>query len=401
MRYIRRIELNKVRYIEVDMLKALCIVCMIFNHVYEELAADPGGPYVFFDLSSTFLGAASFMLCMGIGMRLARHQEPEEYAVRGFELLTVGQLLNIMRSALPALIGYAMTGRSYFLSNVMLVFQADILTFAGLAFLLVALLKKAHVSDRWMVVIALAMNILNYVLYLTVEPPSNFLVSQFLGFFIVTDAESFFSLSAYFVFVAIGYWIGGIYPDIKDRKAAAYKVLMVGLPVIAIYYAIRINVAIPFYPEFNSDEQYILNQGTDALANTMVAIAVMAVFCLVSDRLGERAKAVTEHLSRNINQYYCVSYMLIMPLLTIMLAIREEYMPGWVIPTLYAVFVLIATNGIIVLNDRYVHFHVVTLKGRMRRVVFALIWVVSVIVVIYTYPRITEYATVWNGYLLP
>jgi hypothetical protein len=48
-----------------------------------------------------------------------------------------------------------------------------------------------------------------------------------------------------------------------------------------------------------------------------------------------------------------------------------------------------------------VHFHVVTLKGRERRAVFALIWVVSLILVIYTYPRITEYATVWNGYLLP
>ena len=401
MDYFSKEKVNTGRQLEVDMLKAFCIVCMIFDHVYEELAQEPAGPYVFFDYTSIFIGAAAFMLCMGIGMRYSRQQEPGDFVKRGLELLTIGQLLNIVRGALPSLIAYWVTGRGYFLSNSMLVIQADILSFAGIAFIFLALLKRLCLTDAAIPVLGLIMNILTYMLYLNIGSPDSFLVSQLLGYFVMTEAESFFTLGSYFVFVAAGYYIGGLYPRIRDKDGLANRVLMVCIPFCAIYYAVRMTVDIPFLPEFNTEEQYILTPGSDAVATCMVSLILLALFYKLLPYMSEKLMYVIKHLSVHINDYYCISYMFIIPVLTVMLVIFEARMPGWVIPFIYGIFVTVCCYFIIELNDSTLHLHFVTLKGTARLVTYSAIWALTFIIVAYVYPRITEYATFHNGYLLP
>lgn len=401
MGYFSKEKVNTGRQLEIDMLKAFCIVCMIFDHVFEELAEEPAGPFVFFDYTSTFIGAAAFMICMGIGMRYSKHKEPGDFVKRGLGLLTIGQLLNIVRSALPTLISYWVTGEDYFLSNSMLIIQADILSFAGIAFIFLALLKKLHIPDAAILALGFAMNILTYILYLNVSSPDSFLVSQLLGFFVVTDAESFFTLGSYFVFVAVGYYIGGLYPRIKDKDGLANKTLLVCVPVCAVYYAVRMTVNIPFLPEFNTNEQYVLNPGTDAVATCMVSLILLALFYKLTPFLSENVMKVVKHLSVHINEYYCISYMFIMPVLAVILALFGTRIPGWVIPSAYGVVIIVCCYFIIEYNDRYFRFHIVTLQGKSKTAVYTAIWLTTFIIVAYVYPRITEYATFWNDYLLP
>ncbi len=362
MGYFAKENVNKGRQPEIDCLKAFCIVCMILLHTYEDLATVPAGPlYAFLDFACIFLGAGAFMICMGIGMRYSRNQTPKNYLLRGFEILTVGQLLNLARNALPNLIAWWIKGEQIFIANSLLVIQADILSFAGIAFMLLALLKKLRVPDAAILLLGLAMNLIGLPLYNAMKSPSNFLLSQLLGYFVLTDAESYFPLCAYFFFVAFGYFIGGLYPRIADKEGLSTRVLLIGLPVCVAYYALRMNGLIPFLPEFGSDIAYVLNPGPDAVASCLASLVALAAFYKP----------------------------------------RGSLMPGLLLPTLYGFFVLAACRFIIDWNEKYLHFGIVKLKNPKRAAAFIAIWVATVAVVAYAYPRIEVFATSWNNYLLP
>ena len=90
----------------------------------------------------------------------------------------------------------------------------------------------------------------------------------------------------------------------------------------------------------------------------------------------------------------------IIPAQALLMLTRGELMPGWLLPTLYAVFVEIACYLIITWNERHLHFGIAKLAGSKRAVVFAAVWSATAAVVAYAYPRIEMFANVWNDYLL-
>ena len=390
-------RVNTGRQPEVDLLKAFCICWMILLHTQECLAETENLVFVISDYACTFTGAAAFMICMGLGTRYSRHQSPQEWLIRGFELLTVGQLLNLCRNALPNLIAWWVTGKQYFIANSLLVIQADILSFAGLAFLLLAALRTLRVPDGAVLGLGVALN-LAAAFCGVIKPSNSYLISQLAGYFVVTDAESYFPLCSYFVFVAFGYWLGGVYLRIADKRRLALRVLAVGVPVCAVWFALRLRGAMPWLPEFNSYLQYILMPGPDAWATCLVTVLLLAAFSLLSG--GREAPPIASHMSRHINQYYCVSYMFILPVQAMLMLSRGTLLPGWLLPTLYGVLVEIACYFIIDWNEKHLRFGVAKLAGRRRTAVFAAVWIATAAVVAYAYPRIEVFANVWNAYLM-
>ena len=402
MSYFANERVNKGRQPELDWLKAFCIVCMIFLHIYEDCAIEQTGPfYWFLDWACVFTGAACFMICMGVGMRYSRKQSPADYVYRGIEIFTVGQLLNLLRNALPNLIAWWIKGEQFFIANSLLVIQADILSFAGIAFLLIALLKKLKVPDIGILAIGFVMNALALTLSRLIGSTSSFLVDVLIGYFVVNDAYSFFPLTSYFVFVAFGFFIGGLYPRIADKKGLANRVLLICLPVCAVYYALRMTVAFPLMPEFGGRLQYITIPGPDAVAQCLAALVFLVLFYKLSGLTGGKTQALVNQISGNINQYYCVSYMFTFPMMTLLLATRGQLMPGGLLPFAYGLFTLVACYFIIEWNARHLHFGIAGLQGTKRRVVFCLIWALTIAVVLYVMPRIETFATPANNYLLP
>ena len=43
-------------------------------------------------------------------------------------------------------------------------------------------------------------------------------MKQLMGYFILTYAEAYFPFFSYFIFVAIGYWLGGICQKISNKE---------------------------------------------------------------------------------------------------------------------------------------------------------------------------------------
>ena len=89
---------------EFDYCKTLGIFLMISLHVYDNYSK--GYIYHIVDFLSFILGAAGFMILMGMAVKYSRHQSPKQYIFRGLALLTIGQYVNLIRNTLPNMIAW-------------------------------------------------------------------------------------------------------------------------------------------------------------------------------------------------------------------------------------------------------------------------------------------------------
>ena len=252
---------------EFDYLKTLGVFLIAHVHVYDDFS------YGYFrgiiDYIGFLVGAGGFMILMGLGMKYSRRHEIKNYIDRGISLLTMGQLLNLFRDCLPNLIAYWTTGNKIFISRAMQIFQTDIFTFAGIVFLIFALLKKVKLSDSSIFIISIIMNFVGFGFYKIMKPPKDIFLNIFLGFFILADAETFFPFFSYFIFVGFGYWLGGIYQKISDKNKFYNLVLIICFPISFIYYFLRSHFIFPILPEYYTFEHYCLIPGPDAFACCM------------------------------------------------------------------------------------------------------------------------------------
>ena len=382
---------------EIDYLKTLALGVMILSHMNEGYTLS----YLYKRLEDleTVLSAASFMFPMGIGMKYSKHQEIKYYITRGISLLTLAQLFNFFRDALPNLIAWWTTGDNVFIARALLIIRGDILTFAGISYLFIALLKKMKLSDVSILIIGIIMNLISYPLFRIMKQPSNFLVSQFLGYFVMTNAESYFPLVGHFVFVALGNWLGGIYQKISNKDKFYNRILIFCFPFVIIYLYIRQNYNIPLLCQFNSYEHYCLSPGPDALHHLATHLSFLAIFYKIDKMLGKTPYIIL-HFGRNLNQYYIISYIIIMQSSTFLMVTKgEKFTTEMKYLDLFALIIVVSCRIIIDLNDKYIHFTITTLKNPMRTIVFALIWIITIICVIYIYPKVEVYATMWSFYL--
>ena len=105
------------------------------------------------------------------------------------------------------------------------------------------------------------------------------------------------------------------------------------------------------------------------------------------------------HTAKNFSQYYMISFVLTIQMNTFLKATRgENYTYEMKYPTLFALMILIICRILIDINNEYIHFTIVNLKNPKRNFVFALIWIITIIILIYTYPKVEVYTTQWNAY---
>ena len=383
---------------EIDYAKTIGILLFGLIHVYNHYSKGNFSRIIYF--IGLILGAGGFMLHMGIGIKYSRHHELKNYISRGIILLTMGQYVYLLRHAVPNLFAWWKTGNKVFISRVLLVFQTDIFTFAGFSFLFLSLLKKMKLSDKFIMIIGIIMNGCALLINRTTKSPNNFLLSQFLGYFVFTNTESLFPLSSYFIFVACGYWLGGIYQKISNKDKFYNLILIFCLPSTTIYYYLRSHYDFPILPQYWSDESYCLNSGPDAIFSCITNIIAFAIYYKIDKIVKGKTPEFIIHCGKYFTQYYIISYIFTMQMNTFLRATRgEKYANEIGFPTLLAFMILIFTRILIDINNKYIHFTIINLKNPMRNFVFALIWIMTIIVVSYTYPKVEVYSTMWNNYL--
>ena len=383
---------------EFDYVKALMVFLIVITHIY--LSYSNGCLYNILVVLLGIITASITMFMMGIGMKYSRHHEPKYYFSRGIVLLTVSQFLNLIRDSLPNLIAWFIIGHQNFISRSLLVFQSDIMTFAGISFLFLALLKKMKLSDKSILIVGIIMNFSSFILYIIMKTPNNYLVSIFLGFFLLTNAEAYFPFCSYFIFVAYGYWLGGIYQKISNKEKFYNRILLFCLPIVTIFIYLRITNNIPFFNQYSAIECYSLMPGPIAWMYCLNNITVSAIFYKIHRLLKEKAPEFIKHCGKNFNQYYMISYTITLQWNTFLKVTKGENYPAKMkYPTLFGYILLFLCRILIDMNDKYIHFTITNLRKPMRNYIFTLIWIITFIIVAYAYPKVEVYATVWNNYL--
>ena len=228
--YLSDKKCNIGRQAEIDLVKFFAIPFMVCIHFYEQFSgyefADKV-PDTLFRNVIEFIGgplaAPVFMFSMGIGMIYTRHDSPYDFIKRGGKLLFIGYLLNFFRQTLPQLIGLAM-GIDSGLDIIGGMLCVDILPFAGMAFLIVGVMKKLKMSAIQICETAFVMQAVG--IWSTKFHIKPGVVQNLLGLLVPTGKWTSFPLTLWLVYPSLGMVFGELLMKCADKKKW-YRKLMI------------------------------------------------------------------------------------------------------------------------------------------------------------------------------
>lgn len=271
---------------------------------------NPVYDFVFGNVLGRPCAAPVFMFCMGVGVVYSRHSQWDTMVKRGAILYLTGILVNVFEFIMPGFILGTLLGRwdVFPISGGLFLFCVDILAFAGLAFILLGILKKFELSNKSLIVIAVVMSLIG-----TFARGSDFgipILNLFFANFIGT-AGGFgaFPLFDWFIFPVAGLIWGQYFIRAKD-KGRFFKFWPIYILVAFVYFFVTYFVF-----------------GTGVLSNNVHLYYFMttldSIFCIIYAHgniglcywlikfLPEKILMVFSILSSNINRIYIAQWLFI------------------------------------------------------------------------------------------
>lgn len=312
-------DVNTGRQIEIDIAKALCVIFMIVCHAFEQIPNVEGSAGVFefieMRIFDTFLGATLFMFCMGIGLTYTRNNEPTKIIKRGAVIFLIGAILNFFRDVLFfCIIEIAVPGSVPWQLFVAEMLGNDILYFAGLAMMLLGLLKLLKL--KWWGILAIAGVLSIAGIFLNGIEIPNVVGNTIVGWFIGTntsmiegyDTTSCFPLLNWFILVAGGYSFGHLYRKVQNKKLFFLTFGTISAILVGIYIAICLPNKYLF---FNEDFRLTYHITTiDAVVSMCAAVFVFGIYYALSFVLPKFLLNGATKLSTNINTVYCIQWLI-------------------------------------------------------------------------------------------
>ncbi len=310
--------INTERQKEMDIAKALMICCLAFIHCTIECTSDAGLssgiPYLFDTVIGGPLSAPMYMFAMGFGMVYASNKDTRTYMVRGLRIIITGYILNIFRFVIPYTIGYAVTGEyeTYIEPLIYKTLGNDILIFAGLAMILIAVFIKIGMPKTVMALVAFVMSITGS--FLTGIDVKNPLGNIFLGYVIGTEdaaglVVSDFPMLNWLIFPVMGYLFGNILSRVKDKKTF-YSVISIPSSIITvIYFAFGLTNRLGMFGE--GQNCYYHMRTSDALASLLLSLTLLGLYYAISEQIPDKCYKFIKQISQNINSIYCIHWVII------------------------------------------------------------------------------------------
>ena len=304
------------RQYNLDLMKALAVICMLFCHPVWRLGVYRTGYenefwYMFADgiLGAFCVVAHGFMFAMGVGVIYSRKNSPKELIRRGIKLFLMGYVLNFLRDGMYYLAYGIFTGE-YLDSTLQSLFCPDILHFAGLALIATGLFRKMRLKEHYIFIIALILSVIS-----TLSAPAytgNYVLNLILGSFIFTTLDtSHFCFFNWYIFVATGLIFGRILQETRN-KDALYKRLLIPSGIIAIVYLsvwYFIVVSIPAGDSYMTDESiYSTVNLLDASGLLSIDLFVLSGFHFLLKIAGQSRFSIMFEMSRNLTSIYFIHW---------------------------------------------------------------------------------------------
>lgn len=391
-----RERINTGRQLEFDLAKAVTIVLMIWTHTYESLSTgfEPSLSAINSYVRGSIAGAVTFMFCMGIGLSYTTHNSVKDCLERGLKIITTGFILKLFQEIIPAYLSFHIFNIPGNLVYLVYGLSVDILQFAGLSFLFVGWLKKLKVGNAGMLLISIVLSILGTLL----EGLSTgcYPVDQLLGFVVGTPTDSYFPFFNWFIFVAAGQWFGDKYQFLQDKKRFHAISLLLGTILCTAYIYISFNVEQNIFKGLTS--KIFLGHRTvfDAIICLLINVGLISLFYYAGQLIPKKLVPVVIHPSKHINQYYCISWVLIQPVTYLCPGFKRLSSDAQVI--LFWICVLAVTILAVVIYSRYLQKRTESFFGRHRTFWTVIVWTLCIVSFIVAMCLFDKYPNLMNGY---
>lgn len=329
---------NLDRQWELDLARSVIIFCLALIHCTIECTSDEGLvsgiPYLFDTIIGGPFSAPMYMFVMGIGMAYTKKNTPEHHFRRGLHIFVLGYILNICRFLIPYSIGYAITG-DYAVYMEPLLYKVlcnDILTFAGLAMMLIALFMKIKLSGGMMLIITTIMCALGTVFNgVDVQNP---LGNIFLGYLIGTEDAaglvlSDFPLFNWMIFPTFGYAFAAVLKRVKDKKLFYLTVSLPAIIIAIVYFSYGITHEVGMFGEGQNCYYHMIF--TDVLASLTLTVGMAGVNYLILQIIPHKVFYIAWTISENITAVYFTHWVLVSLIVNVLIYIvrgTTELAPG-------------------------------------------------------------------------
>lgn len=321
-RYFTKEPCNTGRQFELDVFRFILIYRLAVVHVFVDGSPPEaldvlGIPYYFDSVVGGVIGPTRFMIVMGIGLVFTRHGSPKEVFQRGIKIGIIGFILNICRYLIPSLVGYAISGdtEKYLTPLPYLFFGNDILQFASLAMMLMALLLYFKLTPGKIFCVSLVLSVIG-TFFRSLDLHNNVL-NVIMGHIIGIETESGdpyiysdFPLLIWFIFYAFGYIFGYYYQRLKDKKKF-YNIVSPICLILSISFCLW---------EIHGGFGMMMGEGANVFYHMTTPEAIICILACVgfliipfylAKIIPEKLKKPIEYVSRNVNSVYCIHWVLV------------------------------------------------------------------------------------------
>lgn len=309
---------NTGRQPELDIGKAVLIFCLALVHCIIECTPEEelayGIPFIFDSVLGGPMGAPMFIFAMGAGMAYTKHRTPADFVRRGIRIGITGYALNICRFLVPFVIGYLLTGdyEKYITPLPYRVLGNDVMQFAALAMPMTALFIKLNLSNAMMIAVSFGMSLIGTALNgLDVGNPAGNIL---LGYFVGTEDKaglviSDFPLLNWLIVPVSGYVFGECLRYVKN-KGLFYGILStVGMLMTLIYFPIGIRNGWGMFGEGQNCYYHVMT--TDVIMCLAVTFGMIGIYYAAAKHMSEGAIVFIAKISRNINEVYCIHWVIV------------------------------------------------------------------------------------------
>ncbi|WP_339011766.1 heparan-alpha-glucosaminide N-acetyltransferase domain-containing protein [Lactococcus garvieae] len=329
-----RTKTNTGRQIELDIAKGFSVIFMVFSHVMLQFSSERVSDSLYSSIVDFFAGipaAPVFMFMLGVGVIYSKKATAKTLAYRGVQVLCAGYILNFFRSVLPVYINHLQGYTEYtsifelFYDNF---FYVDILQFAGLAMLFLALVLKFKLSHLNIICITLVFMGLNLILLPHMPRIENIWSTPLLSLVIGGAETSYFPFLTWIVYPVSGYIFGSYLIQATDKRQFYAQLFKVTGPVLLLY---LVGILMMNFPTGYENEA-LYYQHT-ALINIIYILFVLwwlSFVYFISQTFHLDKIAFIQTLSKNTNKIYYIHFILIGVLL-VYIHIRLEVLPIFIL----------------------------------------------------------------------
>lgn len=290
-----------------DLARGFAALIVVICHVGLYIGGSIPAMYTFADIIGSEPAAPVFMALMGAGIAYSRHNDPKSMLLRGITLFIEGYLLSAFRTLLPLLI----FGEIDEWASVASFFVVDILQFAGITFMLMALLKKIKMPSWGILILSVGFVLIGQIFI--ANPPavkSEWLI-YFVNLFIPITEWSCFPFLTWFFFPAFGLVFGEALRHCGNKKLFYGILLPISLAGI-IYVYIQFYRFYPAYAEnyyFGGNYYYM---GIKNVLLTALFVTFFISFWYFANKiLPNFIRSFLTFLSRNLTVFYALSWIFI------------------------------------------------------------------------------------------